>query len=110
MLNRRAFSGRRRALCYTEGNASLLSERSRMDTGFKTLGECDFGTVWFVEHEGKIVVNAYQAALYFGVDEFMQFAGMIGEARKRLGGAPEPEPKREAGSSKIRQFPGSRGE
>lgn len=79
-----------------------------MDTGFKTLGECEFGTVWFVEHEGKVVVNAYQAALYFGVDEFMHFAGMIGEARKRLGGAPEPEPQRE--SSKIRQFPGKRGE
>ena len=25
---------------------------------FKTLGECDFGTIWEVQSENKIVVNA----------------------------------------------------
>ncbi|MGE5707271.1 MAG: hypothetical protein ACM3YO_02980 [Bacteroidota bacterium] len=66
---------------------------------FRTLGECDFGTVWFVEGEGKVVVNAFNAALYFTPDEFSQFVRMIGEAGSRLGGkSPEPP------SSKIRQF------
>jgi hypothetical protein len=76
---------------------------------FRTLGECEFGTVWFVEGEGKVVVNAYQAALYFNVDDFLAFARMIGEAKKRMGGpeqpAPAPQPAQPApSSSKIRQF------
>ena len=78
---------------------------------FRTLGESEFGTVWFVEGEGKVVVNAYQAALYFSVDDFMAFARMVGDARKRLGGSeptPAPAPAAPApaapSSSKIRQF------
>ena len=74
---------------------------------FRTLGECEFGTVWFVEGEGKVVVNAYQAALYFNVEDFMGFAGMIGEARRRLGPdrePPPPPPPAPESRSKIRQF------
>lgn len=44
---------------------------------FKTLGECDFGTIWEVQSENKIVVNAYQAALYFSREDFFQFARMV---------------------------------
>ncbi len=44
---------------------------------FKTLGECDFGTIWEVQSENKVVVNAYQAALYFSRDDFFQFAKMV---------------------------------
>jgi hypothetical protein len=74
--------------------------------GFRTLGESEFGNVWFVEGEGKVVVNAYQAALYFGVDDFMQFAGMIADARRRLGTdrEPPPPPPPPPTNSKIRQF------
>jgi hypothetical protein len=72
---------------------------------FSTLGECDFGAIWFVEGEGKVVVNAYQGAMYFDVDGFMNFARMVSDARKKLGGerepAPAPAPKT---TSKIRQF------
>ena len=72
---------------------------------FQTLGECDFGTVWFVQGEGKVVVNAYQAALYFSVDDFLNFAGMVSEARKKLSTEKEPAPPPPAPtSSKIRQF------
>ncbi|MDB5100164.1 MAG: hypothetical protein JWM80_4585 [Cyanobacteria bacterium RYN_339] len=72
---------------------------------FRTLGECEFGTVWFVEGEGKVVVNAYQAALYFSVDDFMNFATMVAEARKKMSGEREPVPAPPAPtSSKIRQF------
>ncbi|HEY9766714.1 MAG TPA: hypothetical protein V6C82_10120 [Chroococcales cyanobacterium] len=67
---------------------------------FNTLGECDFGTVWHVEGEGKIVVNAFNAAFYFSPEEFAQFARMIGEANQKLGGKHRPEPP----ASKIRQF------
>lgn len=77
---------------------------------FRTLGECEFGTVWFVEGEGKVVVNAYQAALYFNVDDFLAFSRMISEAKKRMGAnepapspAPAPAPAAPS-SSKIRQF------
>lgn len=74
---------------------------------FRTLGECEFGTVWYVEGESKVVVNAYQAALYFSVDDFAAFARMITDADKRFQGllkpqAPQPAPS--TGSSKIRQF------
>ncbi|MEB3197036.1 MAG: hypothetical protein VKP62_07505 [Candidatus Sericytochromatia bacterium] len=74
--------------------------------GFRTLGECEFGTVWFVEGEGKVVVNAYQAALYFSVDDFAHFATMIGEARRRMGPDREPPPPAppKPPSSKIRQI------
>jgi hypothetical protein len=73
--------------------------------GFRTLGECEFGNVWFVEGEGKVVVNAYQAALYFGVDDFAQFAGMIADAKRRLGADREPTPPPPPPTnSKIRQF------
>ena len=44
---------------------------------FKTLGECEFGTIWEVQSENKVVVNAYQAALYFTRDDFLHFAKMI---------------------------------
>ena len=72
---------------------------------FRTLGECEFGTVWFVEGEGKVVVNAYQAALYFSVDDFMNFATMVTDARKKMQGEREPTPAPPAPtSSKIRQF------
>jgi hypothetical protein len=72
---------------------------------FRTLGECEFGTVWFVEGEGKVVVNAYQAALYFSVDDFMNFAQMVAEARKKMSGEREPAATPPAPtSSKIRQF------
>ncbi len=74
-------------------------------SSFQTLGECEFGTVWFVEGEGKVVVNAYQAALYFSVDDFMQFAQMVSEARKKMSGQREPAPPPPVpSSSKIRQF------
>jgi hypothetical protein len=76
-----------------------------MDNGFRTLGECDHGTVWFVESEGKIVVNAYQAAMYFAVEDFKRFAQMIQGASAELGGAPKPPtPPTVDTSSKIRQF------
>ena len=76
---------------------------------FRTLGECEFGTVWFVEGEGKVVVNAYQAALYFNVEDFMAFSRMISDAKKRMGGPAEPAPAPTPvapppSSSKIRQF------
>lgn len=72
---------------------------------FRTLGECEFGTVWFVEGEGKVVVNAYQAALYFSVDDFMNFASMVADARKKMGADKEPPPPPPAPTnSKIRQF------
>lgn len=78
---------------------------------FRTLGECEFGTVWFVEGEGKVVVNAYQAALYFNVEDFKHFAGMIADARRAMSGeseAPRPAPA-PSGGGKIRQFrPSSR--
>lgn len=69
---------------------------------FRTLGECDFGTIWYVEGENRVVVNAYQAALYFSVEDFAQFAQMVGEAERRFT-APKPAPTPAAGS-KIRQF------
>jgi hypothetical protein len=47
---------------------------------FKTLGDCDFGTIWEVQSENKVVVNAYQAALYFSRDDFFQFAKMVESA------------------------------
>lgn len=71
---------------------------------FRTLGECEFGTVWFVEGEHKVVVNAYQAALYFSVEDFASFARMIGEADKRFQGLMKPSAPSAAPSSKIRQF------
>jgi hypothetical protein len=72
---------------------------------FRTLGECEFGTVWFVEGEGKVVVNAYQAALYFSVDDFMNFALMVADARKKMSSDKEPSPPPPAPTnSKIRQF------
>jgi len=71
---------------------------------FRTLGECDFGTVWYVEGENKVVVNAYQAALYFSVDDFAQFARMIGEAERKFSGSKTPPAPAPAAASKIRQF------
>jgi hypothetical protein len=71
---------------------------------FRTLGECDFGTVWYVEGENRVVVNAYQAALYFSVEDFAQFARMVGEAERKMA-APKPGPTpAPAAGSKIRQF------
>ncbi len=71
---------------------------------FRTLGECDFGTIWYVEGENRVVVNAYQAALYFSVEDFAQFARMVGDAERKMA-APKPGPApAPAASSKIRQF------
>lgn len=53
---------------------------------FKTLGECDFGTIWEVQSENKVVVNAYQAALYFSKDDFFHFARMVEDSLKALTG------------------------
>lgn len=67
-----------------------------MDAGFKMLAECDFGTVWFVPDENKVVVHAYQAALYFDPDGFKAFASMAAEAQLVMGGtigAPAVPPK-----------------
>jgi hypothetical protein len=47
---------------------------------FKTLGECEFGTIWEVQSENKVVVNAYQAALYFAREDFLHFAKMVEES------------------------------
>jgi hypothetical protein len=78
---------------------------------FRTMGECDFGTVWQVESEGKVVVNAYQAALYFSIPDFFKFAKMISTAAQNLsgGGATVPQPPREtkpasSNIADIRQF------
>ena len=78
-------------------------------SNFRTLGECDFGTIWFVEGENKVVVNAYQAALYFSVEDFAAFARMVGDAERRFGEIfnrkpQEAKPEKPAASSKIRQF------
>lgn len=74
---------------------------------FRTIGECEFGATWFVQAEGKVVVNAYQAALYFSPEDFFVFAQMIDQAARELatisGGVPAPKAK--AGKvSDIRQF------
>ncbi|PIQ28643.1 hypothetical protein COW36_12275 [bacterium (Candidatus Blackallbacteria) CG17_big_fil_post_rev_8_21_14_2_50_48_46] len=53
---------------------------------FKTLGECEFGTIWEVQSENKVVVNAYQAALYFSREDFMHFAKMVEESVVALTG------------------------
>lgn len=75
---------------------------------FRTLGECEFGTIWYVEGENKVVVNAYQAALYFSLDDFAGFAKMVGEADKRfqnlMKASPAPTPAPTPTASKIRQF------
>lgn len=70
---------------------------------FRTLGECEFGTIWYVEGENKVVVNAYQAALYFSLEDFASFSRMIGEAEKRFQGLTKPAAPVPA-SGKIRQF------
>ena len=51
---------------------------------FETLGECPFGTVWRVASEDKVVVNAYQAALYFSTFDFFHFANMINVGAQTL--------------------------
>lgn len=71
---------------------------------FRTLGECEFGTIWYVEGENKVVVNAYQAALYFSVDDFAAFARMVGEADKRFQGLMKPPAQAPTQPGKIRQF------
>lgn len=73
---------------------------------FRTLGECEFGTIWYVEGESKVVVNAYQAALYFSLEDFAAFARMVGEADKRFQSLmkPAPAPAPAPVASKIRQF------
>jgi hypothetical protein len=73
---------------------------------FKTLGECEFGTIWEVQSENKVVVNAYQAALYFTRDDFLHFAKMVEESILALTGkgfqetksavTPPAPPKKEA--------------
>lgn len=71
---------------------------------FKTLGECEFGTIWEVQSENKIVVNAYQAALYFSRDDFFQFARMVedsiiaqtGKGFQSVAKPPAPETKQTA--------------
>lgn len=67
---------------------------------FKTLGECDFGTIWEVQSENKIVVNAYQAAFYFAREDFLQFAKMVEDSIVSLTGRgfqlPKPDAPAEA--------------
>lgn len=60
---------------------------------FKTLGECEFGTIWEVQSENKVVVNAYQAALYFSREDFLHFAKMVEESVITLTGRGFQEPK-----------------
>lgn len=77
---------------------------------FRTLGECEFGTIWYVEGESKVVVNAYQAALYFSLEDFAAFARMVGDADKRFQSLMKPAPTQApapapaASTGKIRQF------
>ena len=89
---------------------------------FKTLGECDFGTIWEVQSENKVVVNSYQAALYFSRDDFFQFAKMVENALVTATGkgfslptkaepvpvVPEPEPEEPPQITDIRAFRKSR--
>lgn len=65
---------------------------------FRTLGECDFGTIWYVEGEDRVVINAYQAAMYFTVEDFHQFAHMVEQAMSHMTGQAKPRKSR----SKIR--------
>ena len=65
---------------------------------FKTLGECEFGTIWEVQSENKIVVNAYQAALYFSREDFLHFARMVEDSLLRLTGKGFQVPKPGAAS------------
>jgi hypothetical protein len=65
---------------------------------FKTLGECEFGTIWEVQSENKIVVNAYQAALYFSREDFLHFARMVEDSLLRLTGKGFQVPKSAAPS------------
>lgn len=51
---------------------------------FETLGECQFGTIWRVSSEDKVVINAYQAALYFSTLDFFYFAKMVETAAQNL--------------------------
>jgi len=51
---------------------------------FETLGECPFGTIWRVASEDKVVINAYQAALYFSTLDFFHFAKMVESAAQNL--------------------------
>lgn len=72
---------------------------------FRTIGECEFGATWYVQNEGKVVVNAYQAALYFSPQDFFQFAQMIEQAAHQLASFEAPQPRPKAGKvSDIRQF------
>ncbi|MBI6546536.1 MAG: hypothetical protein HY692_07060 [Cyanobacteria bacterium NC_groundwater_1444_Ag_S-0.65um_54_12] len=81
-------------------------------SNFRTLGECEFGTIWFVEGENKVVVNAYQAALYFSLEDFTAFSKMVVEADRRFAElfnrkplpASSPPADKPPASSKIRQF------
>lgn len=60
---------------------------------FKTLGECEFGTIWEVQSENKVVVNAYQAALYFSREDFLHFAKMVETSVISLTGKGFEEPR-----------------
>lgn len=78
---------------------------------FKTLGDCDFGTIWEVQSENKVVVNAYQAALYFSRDDFFQFAKMVEGAviaatgkGFQLPAAEQPDPPKEIEPSEPPQI------
>lgn len=77
---------------------------------FKTLGECDFGTIWEVQSENRIVVNAYQAALYFSREDFFHFAKMVEDAvttmasRHGIPKAPAPPKKEIAQITDMRSF------
>lgn len=77
---------------------------------FKTLGECDFGTIWEVQSENRIVVNAYQAALYFSREDFFHFAKMVEDAvtamaaRHGIPKTPPPAKKEIAQITDLRSF------
>jgi len=82
-------------------NSNQESNTKDMDAeDFKTLGECEFGTIWEVQSENKIVVNAYQAAFYFAREDFLQFAKMVEDSTIAITGQgfkiPKPEGKSES--------------
>lgn len=51
---------------------------------FVTMGECEFGSIWQVASEDKMVVNVYQIAVYFSTYDFLKFAKMVETAAQNL--------------------------
>lgn len=55
-----------------------------MSDPFKTLSQCEFGTIWLVPDQERVVVNAHNAAMYFNLQDFMAFAEMVYEAAPKV--------------------------